>query len=95
MQKKYRITLILDNREQNESTEEIMGRISGYAELLGGTIEKSESLGVHEFQRCTNRQFRSGVYVQYIVHADGNFSGALNNRLRLDKSVNRALVEKF
>ncbi|MDR1456731.1 MAG: 30S ribosomal protein S6 [Puniceicoccales bacterium] len=95
MQKKYKVTLVLDNREQGESTEDIMGRISGYVEFLGGTVEKLTNLGVLDFQRYTNRQFRAGIYVQYVIQAEGNFNTEFNNRLRLDKSVDRALIEKF
>jgi ribosomal protein S6 len=95
MRKKYKITFVLDNREQGESVEDIMGRISGYVEFLGGTVEEAKNLGVFDFQRYTNRQFRAGTYVQYLVEAEGNFNTEFNSRLRLDKSVDRALIEKF
>jgi ribosomal protein S6 len=94
MRKKYKVTFVLDNREQGESVEEIMGRISGYVEFLGGTVGEVKNLGVLDFQRYTNRQFRAGTYVQYLIEAEGNFNAEFRNRLRLDKSVDRALVEK-
>ncbi|MDR2677405.1 MAG: 30S ribosomal protein S6 [Puniceicoccales bacterium] len=95
MRKKYKVTFVLDNREQGESVEDIMGRISGYVEFLGGAVEKSTNLGVLDFQRYTNRQFRAGTYVQYLVEAEGNFNAEFRNRLRLDKAIDRALVEKI
>lgn len=72
-----------------------MGRIFGYVDLLGGVVEKAENLGVFDFQRSTNRQFRAGTYVQYFIEAEKNFNAEFNNRLRLDKSINRALIEKI
>ncbi|MDR0428768.1 MAG: 30S ribosomal protein S6 [Puniceicoccales bacterium] len=95
MQRKYRITLIFDNREQKESVDDLMGRVAGYMESLGGVIDERNNLGLHSFERCVNRNFRSGTYAQYVVRAEGNFNGMLCNRLRLDRAINRVLVERI
>jgi ribosomal protein S6 len=75
--------------------EDVMGRISGYVEFLGGTVERATNLGVFDFQRYTNRQFRAGTYAQYFIEAEGNFNAEFNNRLRLDRSIDRTLIEKI
>jgi ribosomal protein S6 len=95
MGNKYRITLILNNSKQSESAEDIMERISGYIVTFGGTILSKKNCGMRDFERCTKRDFRSGVYAQYEVTAGGKFNETLSNRLRLDRTVNRVLVERI
>jgi ribosomal protein S6 len=95
MQNKYKITLILQNNEQKESAEDVIDRIAGCMASLGGTVENKKNFGVREFERCVNRNFRSGTYAQYVVSAGKDFNAALCSRLRLDKTVNRVLVERI
>ena len=94
MQNTYKITVIFETREQKESAEEMLQRLGTLMQGLGGTVESAKNLGVHDFARCTDRHFRSAPYAQYVVHAAGDFNGKLGSRLKLDKTVNRVLIEK-
>lgn len=93
--KKYRVTAILDMRDQKESPDEIAKRIGTLMQTLGGEVLSSSALGQKEFARCAKPKFRSGFYLQYEVNVPANFDSTLRNRLHLDKVVNRVLMERI
>jgi ribosomal protein S6 len=95
MLRKYRITVIFDIREQAESPDDMRLRLCGVIGTLGATVDSEKSLGIREFSRCACKQFRSGAYAQYCVTAQHSFSGEFSNKMRLDKTVNRVLIERL
>ena len=93
MARRYRVTVIFDTREQRESPDALRLRLSQLMESLGAAVEGVEDLGTRNFARCANRRFASGSYAGFTVSAPSAFCGELTGRLRLDKTVNRTLVE--
>jgi ribosomal protein S6 len=91
--RRYGITVIFDTRERDESPDDMRGRIGHTMETLGATVETAEDLGTRDFARRANRRFISGAYARYVVSASPSFGAELDGRLRLDKTVNRALIE--
>ncbi|MDR2576609.1 MAG: 30S ribosomal protein S6 [Puniceicoccales bacterium] len=95
MLRKYKITVIFDTREQEESPDEMRRRLGTLMATLGAKVEEDKSLGIRDFSRCASRKFQSGAYAQYLVSAPSSFNGEFSKRLRLDKTIDRALTERL
>jgi ribosomal protein S6 len=91
----YRVTVILDTREQSESADDMGERLKGLLESVGAAVSKAEGLGIKEFARTRNRNFREGSYATFSISAPASFAVELLGRLRLDKTVNRTLIERI
>ncbi|MBT3469360.1 MAG: 30S ribosomal protein S6 [Opitutae bacterium] len=88
----YRATFILDNRENNESVDEIITRITESINSFDGEVDKVENLGVKEFARTAVRDFLSGPYVQIDFRSGTNGPVTLKENLHLDKTINRVVI---
>ena len=85
----YRATFILDNRENNESVDEIITRITESINSFDGEVDK---VGVKEFARTAVRDFLSGPYVQIDFRSGTNGPVTLKENLHLDKTINRVVI---
>lgn len=91
--KRYRATFILDTRNYTESVETLIDSIKENINGLGANVTKVEDLGTKEFIRVTDRHMPSGLYVQYEFEAPTNVPNQFQERFRLDKTVNRVVVQ--
>jgi small subunit ribosomal protein S6 len=89
----YKATLILDNRGKEDSVEQIIEGVKKEITAVQGDVTAVESLGRREFSRKTDDKFPGGVYVQVNFAAPAGAPAQLHERLRLNDSVYRALVE--
>ena len=89
----YKATFILDTRDYQEPVENLVEKLKGIMESIGGNVKEVEHLGQKEFVRVTDRKFTAGIYVQYDVSGPATLPAELNNKIRLDKTVNRVLIE--
>jgi len=89
----YKATLILDNRGKEDSVEQIIEGVKKEITAVQGDVTTVESLGRREFSRKTDDKFPGGVYVQVNFAAPAGAPAQLHERLRLNDSVYRALVE--
>ncbi len=91
----YRATFILDTRGVEESVDSLYEHITTVLEELGCEVTKVDNLGTQNFTRASrNTKENAGVYVQYYVNAGPNVPGDLQDKFRLDKRVDRIIVEK-
>ena len=93
--KSYRASFILDTRGQEASSEELMEEYAGISTELGAEITKKENVGVLPFVRITDKKFPEGTYFQLDVKAAPTFPAAIKEKLRLDKRVNRILINSL
>ena len=89
----YKATFILDNRGKEDSVEQIIEGVKKEIAAIHGEVTAVENIGRREFVRKTDNQFPSGVYVQMNFSAPAGAPAQLHERLRLNDSVYRALVE--
>ena len=89
----YKATLILDNRGKEDSVEQIIEGVKKEIAAVQGEVTAIENLGRRDFSRTTDDQFPAGVYVQINFSAPAAAPAQLHERLRLNDSVYRALVE--
>lgn len=93
--KRYRANFILDTRNYSESIENLINSIKENIESLGAKVTKVENLGTKEFIRVTDRRMPSGVYAQFTMDASPEVPNQLQEKFRLDKTVDRILVQSL
>ncbi len=91
--KSYRATFILDTRGYEDPVENLVEKLSGIIKELGGEVSETENHGRRDFARVTDAKHTGDSYV--IFHFSGPLSlpAELHEKLRLDKTVKRLLVE--
>jgi small subunit ribosomal protein S6 len=90
----YKATFILDNRGKEDSVDSIIEGVKKEIAAVQGEVTAVEQLGRRDFVRVTDDKFPAGVYVQVSFSAPADATAHLHERLRLNDSVYRALVEK-
>ncbi len=91
--KNYQATFILDLRESEDDVQKVLADISGILASIGGTVTGSEDLGMRDFSRAADHRFSRGHYVRVDFDGDPSTPAELNEKLRLDKRVNRIFLE--
>ncbi len=89
----YKATIILDNRGKEDSVEQIIESVKKEIVAVQGEVTAVENLGRREFVRKTDAKFPGGVYVQVNFAAPAAAPAQLHERLRLNSTVYRALVQ--
>ncbi len=89
----YRATFILDNRGKEDSVDAIIEGVKKEIAAVHGEVTAVENLGRKDFARRTDDKFPSGIYVNIAFSAPAEATAQLHERLRLNDSVYRALVE--
>jgi small subunit ribosomal protein S6 len=89
----YKATFILDNRGKEDSVETIIEGVKKEIAAVQGDVTAVENIGRRDFARKTDDKFPAGVYVQVNFSAPAAAPAQLHERLRLNDSVYRALVE--
>lgn len=89
----YKATFILDNRGKEDSVDQIIDGVKKEISAIHGEVTTVENLGRRDFARKTDNKFPGGVYVQVAFSAPAGAPAQLHERLRLNDSVYRALVQ--
>jgi small subunit ribosomal protein S6 len=90
----YKATFILDNRGKEDSVDQLIEGVKKEIAAVQGEVTAVEQLGRRDFVRVTDPKMPAGVYVQVAFTAPADATKHLHERLRLNDSVHRALVEK-
>ncbi|MDR1595815.1 MAG: 30S ribosomal protein S6 [Puniceicoccales bacterium] len=91
--RKYAASFVLDMRGCTDTVDTVIGKLSSVITSLGGEISATENLGQKRFERKIDRSFPSGVYVQILFAGAPKIVDGIKSKLRLDKTINRVLVE--
>ncbi|MGE9295494.1 MAG: 30S ribosomal protein S6, partial [Puniceicoccales bacterium] len=91
--KRYRATFILDTRNYTEAIETLIDSIKEQIASTGANVTDVDNLGTKEFIRVTDRKFPAGIYVQYTLEAESSVPAQIHERFRLDRTVNRIVVQ--
>lgn len=89
----YKATFILDNRGKEDSVDQIIEGVKQEISAVQGEITAVDNIGRRDFARMTDDKFPGGVYVQVNFSAPAAAPSKLHERLRLNSSVYRAVVE--
>ena len=63
--------------------------------IVENFVEKVENLGVKDFVRITDRRLPNAPYAQFEIEAPTSLPVAFREKLRLDRSVKRILVQSL
>ena len=71
----------------------VIDKLKDILKSIDCNVSEVENLGQKEFSRVVDRKFPSGLYVQF--HFEGPVSAptTFREKLRLDRTVNRLLVQ--
>ena len=89
----YKATFILDLRESEDDSAKVLADLKGILASIGGEVSGGDDLGIREFARAADRRFTQGHYVEIYFGGEGSLPATLQEKLRLDKRVNRIFVE--
>ncbi len=92
-QRPYRATFILDLRNYQEPVETLIEKIKETVTTVEGTVDSVENLGQKDFIRVTDRNRPNGIYVQVDFSGPGSAPAALKEKFRLDKTIDRILIQ--
>ena len=89
----YHATFILDNRGKEETVDQIIEGVKKEIAAVQGEVTAVENLGKKEFVRVTDGRFPEAIYVQIDFTGPVDSPRHLHERLRLNSTVYRALVQ--
>jgi small subunit ribosomal protein S6 len=93
LRRPYRASLILDLRGSTDAPEAVIERLKEILKSLDCKVTEAENLGQKEFSRVVDRKFPAGLYVQFHFEGPVSAPSAFREKLRLDRTVNRLLVQ--
>ena len=89
----YHCSFILDNRGKEDSIDQLIEGVKKEIVAVQGEVTHVENMGRREFVRKTDPQFPSGIYVNIAFSAPAGAPAQLHERLRLNNTVYRAIVQ--
>ena len=90
--KKYKATFILDTRGYNDPVETLIEKLKGVIESAECKISGVQNLGQKTFARAADRKFPAGIYVEFKYEGPNTANAVIQEKLRLDKTVDRVLI---
>jgi small subunit ribosomal protein S6 len=91
--RKYAASFILDMRGRTDTVDAVIEKLSTIVTDLGGQVSSVENFGQKNFERVADRKFTGGIYIQMMVEGIPTIVDGIRSKLRLDKTVNRILIE--
>ena len=89
----YKITVILDSRGYEAPVETLEEKVTTLLTELGGEVESLDNLGRIDFVRVTEKDHTGDTYLILKVKAGPEMPVALQDRIRIEKNIKRAMVE--
>lgn len=87
MKRKYEGVYILRLQGQDESVDEMIGKITKELEKSGATLDQIDRLGRKEFVNANNAKQTHGYYVQYRFEAEPSVVQEVETHLKLSEQV--------
>ena len=90
----YTATFIFDLRNSEDGIEKVVSDVTEVLGGLGCEVTATEDLGTRDFARAADRRFASGHYYEFVFNGPPSAPSDLQEKLRLDKRVNRIMSER-
>lgn len=88
----YKATVILDTRGYEEPVDTLLEKIKGILVELGATVSEGKNLGRTDFVRVTDKRHTSDSYLHLEFEGPATVPAALQEKVRLDRTVKRVVV---
>ena len=69
-------------------------RLSEIIRDVEGEVTKVENQGSHDFAYPQSKEVKAGTYLQFEISGDTEMPVRLKDKLRLEKKVDRVLIER-
>ena len=89
----YKTTFIIDNQGKEDSVDALIESVKKEIAAVQGEVTAVENIGRRDFIRVTDPKNPAGVYVQMNFSGPATAPAQLHERLRLNHTVYRAIVE--
>jgi small subunit ribosomal protein S6 len=89
----YKATFILDLRGTEDDSAKVLADLNEILASLGGEVADGEDLGLRDFARAADRRYTQGHYLEVNFSGPSSVPAQLQEKLRLDKRVNRIFVQ--
>ena len=89
----YVATLVLDTRGSDDSADAMISKVSEIIAEMEGEVKKVENLGLRELVRPQVRGFSNASYVRIDFESGPAGPTTIKEKLHLDKSIERILIE--
>ena len=89
----YLATIVFDPRGADGSADEMIPKLSEIIRDTEGDVTKVENVGTHDFAYPQKKMIR-GTYLQFEIAGSSNSPDSLKERLKLEKKVDRVLIER-
>ena len=89
----YKAIFLLDTRGYTEPVDNLIAKIRDTIIAVQGEITKVENHGQRDFARIPDRGYPNGIYVSFQFTGPVTIAAALRDKLRLDPTVNRVIVQ--
>gem|GEM_PF-6116493 len=73
--------------------EEVIEQLKKDLEAVSAKVSEVENIGSKDFVRTPDREFKAGIFVHIDFNSPAEAPQALHERLRLNKSVDRVIVQ--
>lgn len=91
--KNYKATFILDTRNYTDPVESLIEKLTKTIQSIEGEVKAVKNMGQKAFVRITDKKFPAGIYLSMDFEGPASAPNALKEKLRLDKTVYRILVQ--
>lgn len=91
----YKATFILDTRNYDQPVATLVDKLKAVIEWASGVVKNVENLGQKDFARVTSKRLPAGTYVKFDFEALPTAPAAIKEKVRLDRNVNRVMVESL
>lgn len=89
----YRATFVLDTRKYEGAIEDLTSKLSEVVTSVGGESISTDDTGTRNFVRQSRKGADSGRFVILTFDASPEAPTQIQDKVRLDRTVNRVLVE--
>ena len=90
----YLATIVYDSRGADGSSDEMISKLSETIRQIDGEVKKVDNQGSHDFAYPQSKDMTSGVFLQFDIESDSEMPTRLKDKLKLEKKVDRILIER-
>ena len=90
----YLATIVFNAKGADGTSDEMIPKLSEIIRQAEGEVTKVENQGNHDFIYPQSKDMITGTYLQFEIEADPELPLRLKEKLKLEKKVDRVLIER-